>query len=377
MVTTSDSRLFKPLKLGNISLQHRIALAPLTRFRADDNHVPLPFVPKYYSQRGSVPGTLLITEATYIAPEHSGYPNVPGIWNAAQISAWKTVTSAVHAAGSHIFLQLWALGRAAGNPAYKGDQPPAHPVLGPSPIPLDKHSAVPAEMSVEQIRDTVAAYAQAAQNAVAAGFDGVEIHGANGYLVDQFVQDNTNSRTDEYGGSIERRNRFALEVTRAVVSAIGKERVGIRLSPFSTFQGMRMQDPVPQFSALLAGLDALDLAFVHLVEGRVSGNADVESSDKLDWAFENFRGTILLAGGFTPERARETVEGHGGRNVVVVFGRHFIANPDLVYRIREGVELEKYDRDTFYNAKSEVGYTDRPFSKEFEAWNKTNGNAQL
>lgn len=373
-MSASTSRLFKPLQLGNATLQHRIALAPLTRFRADDDGVPLPMVAEYYSQRASVPGTLLITEGTYIAPQHAGYPNAPGIWSDSQISAWKKITSSVHEKGSKIFLQLWALGRAAGNADFLGGKQPEYPVLGPSALALDEKSVTPVAMSEAQIKETVQQYATAAKNAIEAGLDGVEIHGANGYLVDQFIQSNTNHRTDGYGGSIENRNRFALEVVKAVVDAVGRERVGIRLSPYSTFQGMRMPDPVSQFSALLQSLDALNVAYVHLVESRISGNADVETGEAMDWAFDSFSGTILLAGGFTPERAIKAVEEHKGRDLVIVFGRWFIANPDLVFRIREGIALSDYDRKTFYNAKSPTGYVDIPFSEEFKAWEQENAS---
>lgn len=367
-MTTSTSRLFQPLQLGNASLEHRIAMAPLTRFRADDNNVPTPIMAEYYSQRASVPGTLLITEATYIAPEHTGYPNAPGIWNEDQVKAWRSVTSAVHAKGSSIFLQLWALGRAAGWLGFNDGNPPKYPVVAPTALAIDADSITPLEMSEAQIKETVRQYAAAAKNAIAAGFDGVEIHGANGYLVDQFIQSNTNHRTDSYGGSIAKRNRFPLEVAEAVIAAVGKERVGMRLSPFSTFQGMRMPDPAPQYSALLRRLNELELAYVHLIEGRVNGNVDVESQDSLDWAFANFSGKVLLAGGFTPERAKTTVEERADRDIVVVFGRSFIANPDLVFKIKEGLQLDKYDRSTFYTQKNPLGYADRPFSKEFKRW---------
>ncbi|KAF2115655.1 hypothetical protein BDV96DRAFT_492582 [Lophiotrema nucula] len=359
----ADSRLFKPLQLGAITLKNRVAMAPLTRFRADDEHVPLPYVKEYYGQRASVPGTLLITEATYIDFANGGYPNVPGIYNQAQIDAWKKVTDAVHAKGSYIYLQLWALGRVA-NPEFAK----AHniPVKSSSPVALNSDYAEPEALTLDEIKETVQRYATAAKNSIAAGFDGVEIHGANGYLIDQFIQDNVNQRTDQYGGSIENRNRFAVEVTKAVVDAVGADRTGIRLSPFSTFQGMRMKDPVPQFTDLVSKLDAFGLAYVHLVESRISGNADVESSDSLDSLFHAFHGPILAAGGFKPDSARRLVdEEYKERDVVVVFGRYFIANPDLPYRLEKGIEFTKYDRDTFYNAKEERGYTDYSFSPEF------------
>lgn len=206
----------------------------------------------------------------------------------------------------------------------------------------------------------------AAKNAIAAGFDGVEIHGANGYLVDQFLQDVSNQRDDAYGGSIENRSRFAVDVAAAVSQAIGPERTGIRLSPFSTFGGMKMDDPVPQFSDVIAKLDSLQLAYLHLVESRIAGNVDVEATESLQFAYDLWKGPLLVAGGFKPESARSLVdEEQAGRDIVVVFGRSFISTPDLVYRVQKGIELEKYDRTSFYNPKSAVGYIDYPFSKEF------------
>jgi NADPH2 dehydrogenase len=362
----AKSRLFEPLKLGNINLENRIVMSPLTRFRADDEHVPLPFVAEYYAQRASVLGTLLITEATYISPGHGGYPNAPGIYNKLQIEAWKIVTNAVHKKGSFIYLQLWALGRAAGNKEFAGTEPIT--VRSSSAVPLQDDYVIPEPLTIDQIRETVQEYAQAAKNAIEAGFDGVEIHGANGYLIDQFIQDTCNKRTDEYGGSAENRSRFAIEVTQAVVDAVGAERTGIRLSPWSTYQGMRMQNPIPQFTDLITRLDKFGLAYVHLLESRISGNAEVESLDTLDFAFDAYHGPVLVAGGFKPDSARRLVdEERKERDVAVVFGRYFISTPDLVFRLQKGIDLNNYDRDTFYKSKSQKGYTDYPFSSEFLA----------
>ena len=346
-------------------------MAPLTRFRASDSHVQLPFVKDYYAQRASVPGTLLITEATFISPRASGYPNVPGIWSAEQIEAWREVTKAVHNKGSYIYLQLWALGRVANAKVLK--ELGEYEVVSSSPTPEKQTSPIPHELSVEEIKHFVADYAQAAKNSIEAGFDGVEIHGANGYLVDQFTQETCNKRTDGYGGSIENRSRFGLEVAKAVVDAVGAARTGIRLSPFSTFQGMKMADPVPQFSHLLDGLKQLDLAYVHVVESRISGNADVESTEKVDFALEIWGDTspVLIAGGFQPDSARRAVDKeYRAKDVAIVFGRHYISNPDLPFRLQNDVELTKYNRDTFYKAKSTEGYTDYPYSREYEEASK-------
>ncbi|KAF2828796.1 FMN-linked oxidoreductase [Ophiobolus disseminans] len=361
----SGSRLFKPLKVGNVELKHRVAMAPLTRFRANDDHVIMPIAAEYYGQRASTPGTLLITEATFIGQQYGGYPNAPGIHNQEQIDAWKKITDEVHKKGSFIYLQLWALGRVA-NPGFA--QAKGIVIKSSSASQLDEEHAVPKEMTHEDIKDAIAHYAQGAKNAIAAGFDGVEIHGANGYLIDQFIQDKVNSRTDEYGGSVENRSRFAVEVTQAVVDAVGADKTGIRLSPFSDFQGMHMKDPVPQFSDVVKKLNKLNLAYVHFVESRISGNADIESFDSLDPILAHYDGPILVAGGFRPDSAkREVDEDRKDRDVVVVFGRYFISTPDLVFRLQKGIELNPYDRDTFYNAKEERGYLDQPFSKEWQA----------
>jgi NADPH2 dehydrogenase len=359
----SNSRLFKPLQLGELQLNNRVAMAPLTRFRADENHVPLPMVAEYYAQRASVPGTLLITEATFISHQAGGYANVPGIYNQAQIDSWKRVTEAVHKKGSYINLQLWALGRVA-NPAQAEKE--GITIKTSSPVSLGEGFAIPKEMTIEEIKETIRDYAQAAKNAIEAGFDGVELHGANGYLIDQFLQDNVNQRTDSYGGSVENRSRFAFEVTKAVVDAIGAKKTGIRLSPFGVFQGMKMDDPLPQFKDIIKKLDSLnDLSYIHLVESRIN-DTEPNPAEPLKPFIDEFRNTILIAGGFGPDSAHTLVdEQYPDKDVVVVFGRYFISNPDLVYRLEKGIELNNYNRDTFYLPMNPEGYTDYPFSQEF------------
>lgn len=274
-----NTKLFQPIKIGETQLDHRVVMAPLTRFRATRDHVPNDVVAQYYAQRAVVPGTLIISEATYINSKAGGYPNIPALETDAQLSAWKKVTDAVHAKGSKMYAQLWHLGRAAHpDPVGSGGALPdedfdyKHDFVSASDVPMYEGGPAPRPLSEEEIWATVKAYATAAKNAVEkGGFDGVEIHGAHGYLIDQFNQDNSNKRTDQWGGSIENRSRFALEVTKAVTQAVGKERVGIRLSPWARFQGMGMADPIPQFSYLIHQLRELDLAFLHLVEPRVSG----------------------------------------------------------------------------------------------------------
>lgn len=368
MASAAASSLFEPLKVGSSQLKHRIVMAPLTRFRANDDHVPLPFVADYYAQRASLPGTLLISEATFIHPTAGGYPNVPGIYNSEQIAAWKKVTDAVHAKGSYIYLQLWALGRTAQPAVLEAE---GGKLVGASNIAMEGASA-PEPLTEEGIWEFVEHFKQGAKNAIEAGFDGVEIHGANGYLVDQFIQTNTNNRTDAWGGSPEKRSRFALEVAKAVVGAVGKERTAIRLSPFSEFQGMKMDDLElqPTFSYLTRGLKELDLAYLHVVESRVSGNADVEATSSLKFIADIWGKTspLLIAGGFTADSAKQATDvEYKGYNVAIVFGRYFISNPDLAWRVKNGVALTNYNRETFYNAKEKVGYTDWEFSSQYLA----------
>lgn len=364
-----SSKLFAPLQLGKAKLSHRMAMAPLTRFRADDNHVPLPMVKTYYEQRGSVPGTLIISEATIISPQAGGYANVPGIYTEDQVKAWKEITDAVHAKGSYIYCQLWALGRTADPNVLKSK---GLKLVSASAIPMDDKSATPEALTEEQIHSYIADYANAAKNAIKAGFDGVEVHGANGYLVDQFTQDKSNQRTDSWGGSVENRSKFAISVVEAVVAAVGAERAAIRLSPFSDFQGMHMADPYPQFTYLTNHLKTLNLSYLHVVESRISGSADAEATDKIDFLAKIWAKTspFLVAGGFTAESAKKVVDEYPDNDVVVVFGRYFIPNPDLPFRVKEGIPLTKYDRNTFYNAGEAKGYIDWPFSKEFETSTK-------
>lgn len=365
----AESKLFQPLKVGNSIVDHRIVMAPLTRFRADVDHVQLPQALEYYSQRASVPGTLIITEATLISEAHSGFPNAPGLWTDAQIKSWKIITDAVHDRRCTIFCQLIAPGRAAAlNPSDGG----ARQLLSSSATPMteEEDSDVPQEMTPEQIASCISDFTQTAKNAILAGFDGIEIHGANGYLVDQFLQDNCNKRSDRWGGSIENRARFALEITSAIVEAIGADRVGFRISPFSQFQGMRMADPIPQFSFLTERLKRYKLAYLHIIESRVNNNVDIECTDSIKFLLDIWGNTspIFVAGGYTPENARQAVDGeYKDYDVAVVFGRHFLANPDLPYRIKEGQPLNKYDRASFYTPLLPEGYIDYPFSPGFVA----------
>ncbi|KAG9126320.1 hypothetical protein FRC07_003919 [Ceratobasidium sp. 392] len=384
MTTATTSKLFTPLKVGDITLQHRVIMAPLTRFRADDNHVHGDLAVQYYGQRAEFPGTLIFTEATFIAAEAGGYDNVPGIWSDAQIAGWKRVTDAVHAKGSYIFLQLWALGRAADPKVLERE---GLPFVSSSPTPLEENGPVPQELSKDDIKRYIGLYVQAAKNAVfEAGFDGVEIHSANGYLLDQFLQDTCNKRTDEYGGSIENRARFALEVVDAVTAAVGAKKTGIRFSPWGKFQGkplevrpmvcsMRMEDPVPTFSYVVTELTKrhTDLAYIHLVEPIISGDREADHAhdtgsaqhpDSNDFTRELWGNrTFLSAGGYNPESAHEAANKF--ENAGIVFGRYFLANPDLPVRLTKGIPLNKWNRPTFYTRGAE-GYVDYPRAFELK-----------
>ncbi|ETW82310.1 hypothetical protein HETIRDRAFT_427371 [Heterobasidion irregulare TC 32-1] len=369
MPSSQLAQLFQPIKIGSITLQHRVVLAPLTRLRVNSRHELGVTAEEYYSQRASVPGTLLISEGTAIAPKAGGFPNIPGIWSDEQITRWKKVVEAVHAKGSFIFIQVAALGRGADYSVLKSDDL-SFPYISAGDVPLKgRDHEPPRPLTVPEIKEYVQIFAKASSDAVhRAGFDGVEIHGANGYLIDQFLQTNANNRTDEYGGSVENRIRFSLEIVEAVAAVIGQEKVGFRISPWSDFQEMRMPDPIPTFSALATRLrDSYpDLAFLHVVEPRIAGGLDstapVDDEESNDFLREIW-GTkpYLAAGGFTRDTAIETVEQKGG---LVVFGRHFISNPDLPTRLLKGIPLTPYDRSTFYTPDGVKGYTDYPFAAE-------------
>jgi NADPH2 dehydrogenase len=357
--------LFTPLKISHSELKHRVVMAPVTRFRADDDHTPLPIMAEYYAQRASVPGTLLITEATYISAAGSGYENAPALYSTEQIEGWKRVTDAVHAKGSLIFAQLWAMGRAAKPEILAREN--GSKLLAPSAIPISSKDPVPQEMSETDIMQFIRDYAQAARNAIfAAGFDGVEVHAANGYLIPQFLEEGSNQRSDDWGGSIENRSRFGLEVTKAVIGAVGADKVGIRMSPWSRFQGMCLTNPIPQYSHFIQNLKPLGLAYISLTESRVDGTDDAVATGSLD-AFLGIWGAtspVLLAGGFNASNAEDAVRVAKTKGVeaAIMFGRLYTSNPDLPYRIRNGLALREYNRDDFYRAKSPVGYIDQPFS---------------
>ncbi|KAM5350756.1 hypothetical protein ACJ41O_007261 [Fusarium nematophilum] len=368
----TETKLFKPLKVGTVNLKQRVALLPLTRYRSDDEHTPLPFMKKYYADRASTPGTLVISEATSIAHVEEGQRNIPGFVNDAQVDAWRQIIDAVHAKGSFFFQQIWALGRAA-KPDYMAER--GFPYRSSSAVPMPGVDATPQAMSEAEILETIQHFVDTAKRVIAAGGDGVEIHGAHGYLLDQFLSSSVNQRTDQWGSSIENRARLLLQVVRAVVDAVGAERVALRLSPYASFQGVEKSDAVELYTYIIDELKKMkaNFAYLSLVEARgdpqiIFQGKELGEPKTLDFILESWDNLspVLVAGGYTPENAGWALEEHYKKwDVIVGFGRLFLANPDLVFRIRNGLELNKPNRNTFYINKSEVGYNDYEFSPEF------------
>lgn len=364
----ANDALFQPLSLGPLTLSHRVVMAPLTRMRATSpGNVANAMNAEYYGQRASQ-GGLIIAEASQVMASGQGAPCTPGIHTDAQIAGWKLVTDAIHGRGGHVYLQLWHVGRISH---------PSHQPGGVAPVSASAIAAegmvttadfkrepypVPRALETDEIPGIVQAYAQAARNAQAAGFDGVEIHSANGYLLEQFLYAGSNLRTDRYGGSIVNRCRLSLEVTEAVAGVWGSERVGIRLSPFGVANSSSEADPMPLYRHLVGELDRMGLAYLHLIEPRASGAGQGEVDRKdVPSACELFRplwrSVLMTAGNFRAESAAETVaRGHAD---AIAFGRFFISNPDLPERIRVGAAFTPYNRPTFYS-RGPVGYTDYP-----------------
>ncbi|GME22315.1 NADH:flavin oxidoreductase NADH oxidase [Neofusicoccum parvum] len=394
-----DTALFKSVQLGKLALGHRIVYAPLTRMRAqkesDGVFVPHDLNVQYYKQRASK-GGLLLTEATDICHYASGYPGVPGVFTPSQLAGWKKVTDAVHAEGGYIFCQLWHTGRASPPSFRAGTQP-----VSSSDVPISGNALdgtaygdnPPRPLTVSEIHGLTQEWAAAAKRAVdEAGFDGVEIHGANGYLLDQFLHDNVNKRTDAYGGSVENRCRFPLEVITAVAAAIGGERTGIRLSPYNYFQDTKDSNPNAHWAHLCEQIAQLPHkpAYVHMVEPRFDEALDEQAKLDALAAYTSHDGVeaeataarkapnslvpfrrilakggvkFLAAGGFTRENAAPVVEADDAD--CVIFGRWFLANPDLPRRLAEGLPLNEYDRASFYGADPpQKGYVDYPFFEE-------------
>ncbi|ODN73271.1 hypothetical protein L202_07823 [Cryptococcus amylolentus CBS 6039] len=365
MSATQSPQLFTPIQVGDYELKHKIVMAPLTRLRAGaKDAIPSDWAIKYYTQRASE-GGLIVSEGTFIAAEHKGYDYVPGIYTPEHIAAWKKITDGVHSKGGRIFCQLWVLGRAA-DPAVIPVVYSAGSVEDPEPSPFKsdevKKPLVP--LQEEDMDRLVGYYEQAAKNSIEAGFDGVEIHGANGYILDQFLQTNSNDRTDQYGGSIENRTRFPLRVLNAVCAAIGPKRVGIRMSPFSEFQAMRMKEPLDTFVPWAETIAKAqpELAYVHAIEGR--GFTVAEDQWYQNDTLAPIREAVvkhgksikfISAGGYTPQKALKHAEEFPGD--LVCFGRSFISNPDLPNRVLKGYPIRKYERPTFY-AQTAEGYID-------------------
>jgi N-ethylmaleimide reductase len=354
------SMLHSKAVLGPLILQNHLAMAPMTRSRATDN-IPTPLMVEYYGQRATA--GLIITEGTSPSPNGLGYPRIPGIFSRAQIEGWKRITDAVRAKGGKMFVQLMHCGRIA----HPLNLPAGAHLLAPSAVAADggmytdaggmKPHPTPQAMSGGDIETTIAEFAQAAKNAVAAGFDGIELHGANGYLLEQFIRPNTNQRTDGYGGPIENRARFVLELAEATVAAIGKDKVGIRLSPFGVFNDMPLYDGMEaDYTYLAQRLNTLELLYIHLVDHSPMGAPPVPDSIKETFR-KLFKRTLILSGGYDAARAESDLS--AGKCDLIAVGRPFLANPDLVARWRTGAAVNAPDMATFYTPGPK-GYTDYP-----------------
>ena len=368
--------LFSPLQIGPHQLRHRLVMAPLTRMRAEKPSLaPRPLNAEYYAQRAT-PGGLIIAEASPVVATGFGSPGVPGIYSEHQIKGWREVVDAVHAKGGVIFLPLWHVGRVSHSSFQPGGVLPVAPSAVPISADLKTMTAdgkvvsyeTPRALETSEIPGVIDVYRQAARNALKAGFDGVEIHGANGYLIEQFLQSRTNLRTDRYGGSIVNRARFLMEVTQAVIDVWGADRVGVRLSPYGVANDSGEPDPMPLYSHAIKSLDPLGMAYLHFVEPRSSGAGRAEvNHQNAPAAMVLFRpiwrGTLITAGGFTGETADAAIS--AGHADAIAFGRIFISNPDLPRRLQLSFPLTPYNRATFYGGE-EIGYTDYPVYGELE-----------
>jgi NADH:flavin oxidoreductases, Old Yellow Enzyme family len=352
------NKLFEPTQLGKMKLSNRIVMAPLTRSRAIGN-IPNELMAEYYSARATA--GLIIAEGTSPSPNGLGYPRIPGIYSEAQVKAWKTVTDAVHKKGGHIFVQLMHTGRVS----HTANMPEGAKILSASGETLagkmytDQHGeqpfGKPSEMTTQEIKAAISEYSKASTLAIEAGFDGVELHGANGYLIEQFLNPASNKRTDEYGGSNENRMRFAIEVAKATVDAIDKDKVGIRVSPYGVFNGSEPFADTDQFYGDLATkLSALGLTYIHVVDHSSMGTPPVSQNVK-NLIHQNFKGTYIMSGGYDREKAEADLAENRGD--LVAFGRPFISNPDLVEKLKTGAPLKQPDHSTFYTPGPK-GYTD-------------------
>ena len=356
--------LFSKTVLGLLTLQNHLVMAPMTRNRATDN-IPNALMVEYYAQRAAA--GLIITEGTSPSPNGLGYPRIPGIFSTAQVEGWKRITDAVHARGAKMFLQFMHCGRIA----HPLNLPAGACVLAPSAVAAAgeiytdaegmKPHPVPQAMTEADIKTTIEEFVQAARNAVTAGFDGIELHSANGYLLEQFIRPNTNQRTDGYGGTIEKRARFVLEVAEAVIGAIGKDKVGIRLSPFGVFNDMPLNDTIEaDYTYLAQQLNTLGLVYIHLVDHSSMGAPPVPDVMKATFR-KLFKGALILSGGYDAVRAESDL--NAGKCDLIAVGRPFLANPDLVTRWRTGEAVNAPDMATFYTPGPK-GYTDYPALKQ-------------
>jgi N-ethylmaleimide reductase len=352
------SSLFTPVSLGSIALANRIVMAPLTRCRADADHVPTDLMAEYYAQRASA--GLIVCEATMVIEGHSAFGGrEPGIYSPAQVAAWKKITDAVHAKGSKIVLQLWHGGRACHSLLNNGAQP-----VAPSAIPITndetytpqgkKPYETPRPLRDEELPGIIAGFRQAAVNAKAAGFDGVELHGANGYLLDEFLRDGSNQRQGAYGGPIENRARLLLEAVDAAIEVWGASRVGVRISPLNSYNSMQDSDPAGVTRYVAGQLDRRGVAFLHLMRGDFFG---VQKGDVVSVARAAFRGPIIGNMGYSAQEGADAIT--AGTLAAVAFGHHYVSNPDLVERVKTGAALVEPDSRTFYSPGAK-GYTDYP-----------------
>ena len=356
----ADSPLFQPFTLGGLSLPNRVVMAPLTRSRSDDGGVPPDYAALYYAQRATA--GLIVSEATNISAQARGYAKTPGIWTPEQVAAWRGVTKAVHDAGGHMVLQLWHTGRISHPSLHNGALPVAPSAIKPegqafTDTGLQDH-VTPRALETDEIPGIVADYRHAAQCAKEAGFDGVEVHSANNYLLEQFIRDSTNKRTDQYGGSVENRLRFPLEVVRAVVDVWGASRVGIRISPGTSNPGGTPLDsnPMATYGTYLDALSAMKLMYVHGIEGATQGSRTTEGVDGPALR-RRFHGPYIANNGYDRALADKDI-GSGGADLVS-FGRPFIANPDLVDRLRTGAPLADAPKPYWYGGNA-TGYSDWP-----------------
>ncbi|MBS7546041.1 alkene reductase [Ancylobacter oerskovii] len=352
--------LFDPYRLGDITLANRIVMAPLTRNRAVAGNVPNPLSVKYYAQRASA--GLIVTEATQVSDTAQGYQDTPGLHTPAQVEGWKPITEAVHARGGRIFVQLWHVGRVS----HRSLQPGGAAPLAPSAIRAETKTFVnnqftevdaPRALETHEAAGVVDDFRKAAANAIAAGFDGVEIHGANGYLIDQFLRDGANQRTDQYGGSIENRTRFLKEVTEAIIGEIGAGRTGIRISPVTPANGLTDSDPAALFAHVVDVLEKLAPVYVHLIEGATGGPRDIVPGFDFEALHKRFSGTWMVNNGYDKALAEQVVA--SGKADLVAFGKPFISSPDAVERLKRDLPFNELDRDHLYGG-GEKGYTDYP-----------------